>query len=548
MNPNPNPYEPMLKESINRFFAEHRRGVTNFSDFTTIFSRVVHATADPPIPILWFYAALEFRAARQPSKSARDLFQLLVSCSGAIESTKRIAALAPLVFVLHRLALRRGEFWSEVEGLVEGVISYCSIFCGKDVCDGDVAVLEFGDLIKVWMVDDDGGGGVFGDCAMEGFFPLVSEEFRKGIVTGCDVGVLAGVVMCEALLLKLCLAFEKGISRVELEKDLLASAVQTMTGFRSFRFLVLFLQHFRKLDLDETQLCLFILDIGPILVLSGVTSLQFSCLFFLIADWSPFRYPFQDDVGASFASDLFTEVTQASENQVLLKEVLYNSVMMIDYSFINPQGELSLYANSLKDVAITWLFVAELAVQSAREKGHQGKAMSYINAFCGSCIPVQLINWVTSQDCLGRKISRPNVSTPIALLKWLLVVEEQGIAVFAGETAKQIDVMFKANFFTTRTECLLPVIKHFFNNLDKNLFFNSTNGEAGADTLDGDIDMLDTVDSVSLAAADSLSTVIDGTRKRKEGIDDDSKTPLKYMRCHIHENSVRENPFTFKQQ
>lgn len=48
------------------------------------------------------------------------------------------------------------------------------------------------------------------------------------------------------------------------------------------------------------------LDIGPILVLSGVTSLQFSCLFFLNADWSTFRYPFQDDVGTSFASDLST--------------------------------------------------------------------------------------------------------------------------------------------------------------------------------------------------------------------------------------------------
>ena len=40
--------------------------------------------------------------------------------------------------------------------------------------------------------------------------------------------------------------------------------------------------------------------------------------------------------------------------------------MMIDYSFINPQAEFSLYANNLKDFSITWLFVAELAVQSAR--------------------------------------------------------------------------------------------------------------------------------------------------------------------------------------
>jgi len=48
------------------------------------------------------------------------------------------------------------------------------------------------------------------------------------------------------------------------------------------------------------------LDKCPIVVLFGVTSLQFSFLFFLIADWSPFRYPFQDDVGARFPSDLST--------------------------------------------------------------------------------------------------------------------------------------------------------------------------------------------------------------------------------------------------
>lgn len=40
--------------------------------------------------------------------------------------------------------------------------------------------------------------------------------------------------------------------------------------------------------------------------------------------------------------------------------------MMIDYSFINLQAGVSLDANSLKDFAITWLFVVELAIQSAR--------------------------------------------------------------------------------------------------------------------------------------------------------------------------------------
>ncbi|KAL2317899.1 hypothetical protein Fmac_031775 [Flemingia macrophylla] len=543
MNPIP-PYHPMLKESITRFLDRHRAGATDFADFTSIFSRTIHSTPDPPIPLLWFYAALQFRS-QPPLPAARDLFHLLASCSAARPSASRIAALAPLLSVLHRLALADPASRVQAAALAEGVVSYCSIFCAREGSSGDdsadVAVLDFADLVRVWTVDDGG--------AEEGFFPLVSEGVRKGVQKGCEVGVLAGVVMCEALLLKLCLAFLSGVGRAEQEKKLMASAVHTITGFRSFRFLV------RGLSVgSEPNYVSLLMLYWHVLIL---------------------RYPFQDDVGASFTSDLSTdqlqittsplsphgmclmepshvltslpsiEVTQGSENEVLLKEVLYNSVMTIEYSFINPQAEFSLYANSLKDVAITWLFVAELALQSAREKGDQGKAMSYINAFCRSCIPIQLITWVTSQNSVGRKISRPNVSTPIALIKWLLVVQEQGFAVFASETAKQINFMLKANFFTSRTECLLPVIKHFFNNLDKNHFTNSINGEG---KVDGDVEMLDTVDTVNLAAAESLSTVIHGTRKRKEGIEDDTKTQLKFMRCQLLENSVRENTFVFRQQ
>ncbi|XP_027333702.1 uncharacterized protein LOC113848412 [Abrus precatorius] len=483
------PYQPMLKESINRFFAEYRRGVTDFADFSSIFSRMLHTTPNPPIQILWFYAALDFHTSRfrQPSRTisaVKDLFRVLVSCSATCGSMTRIAALAPLLFELCRLMLRERELKSEVESLVEAVVGYISILCGnKEVYDDDVAVLEgdFVDLITVWMVDD-----CDGDC-VKGFFPFVSDRFRKGIEMGCEVGFLAGVVMCEAFLLKMCLGFEAGISKVEMEEKLLASAVQTITGFRSFHFL-------------DTLFRMMLEPVLPVISLLG------------------------------------------SENEVLLKDALYNSVMTMEYSFINPQAGFSLHADILKDFAITWLFVAELAVQSAREKGDQGKTMSYVNAFCRSCMPIQLINWVTSQRFDGRKISRPNVSTPIALIKWLLVVEEQGLAVFGDETAKHHT---KDNFFTSRTECLLPVIKHFFNKLDKNLFLNSIHErEAVADKLDGDIEMLDNVDTTSFTADDDAH----GSRKRKEGIEDDNKTQIKFMRCQFHENSVRENSIIFRQQ
>lgn len=65
----------------------------------------------------------------------------------------------------------------------------------------------------------------------------------------------------------------------------------------------------------------------------------------------------------------------------------------------------------------------------------------------------------------------------------------------------------------------------------------------------GDVEMHDTVDVMSLSGDDKMNTTtIDGTRKRKEGIEDDTKAQLKYMRCQFHENSGKENSFIFRQQ
>ena len=144
------PYHSMLTESITRFLTEYRKGVTEFNDFTSIFSRILHAVPDPPLHLLWFYSALEFhtirlRTPKEPSRTtppppppppsslvvAKDLFQLLVSYSGCCGSMKRIGALAPLVFQLHRLVVREKGLKCEVRGLVEGLVGYCSIVCGN---------------------------------------------------------------------------------------------------------------------------------------------------------------------------------------------------------------------------------------------------------------------------------------------------------------------------------------------------------------------------------------------------------------------------------
>lgn len=121
--------------------------------------------------------------------------------------------------------------------------------------------------------------------------------------------------------------------------------------------------------------------------------------------------------------------------------------------------------------------------------------------------------------------------------EWLLVVEDQGLTVFDGENA---NLRAKAKYLTSTTDYVPPVIKSFCYCPDKTLFLHSPHGETEENTLDAnDIEMADPMDAMVLASTD-------GTRKRKEGIVDETKTQVKYMRCQFQETSVRENSIVFQ--
>lgn len=119
------------------------------------------------------------------------------------------------------------------------------------------------------------------------------------------------------------------------------------------------------------------------------------------------------------------------------------------------------------------------------------------------------------------------------------------MTIFDDDTAK---LHAKAQYSPSRTEYMLPAIKKWYN-LDKNLFLHSLHGEMEEDKLDAsDIEMADPTDAMVLAADDRMNTCsADGTRKRKEGIVDETKTQVKFMRCQF-ENSMRENSILFRQQ
>ena len=238
-------YQKMLHESIQRFFAEYEKGVSDFSAFSSIFFRLMQASPDPPLETVWFYSALNFHSSnftiQDPILVYRELFQLIVTCSALCNSgLKRIALLAPVIYELYRLVSEKRGFWlnSDVEFLVEGIVSYLSICCCKN-SDPEVGSVHLGpgflDVVRVWTVGRLEGNRTFGDD-LSVFFPLVSDEVCQGVGVGCGVGYLAGIVMSEAFITRLCLKFDSGASRAELEKDMRNLAVEMISGFRNCYF------------------------------------------------------------------------------------------------------------------------------------------------------------------------------------------------------------------------------------------------------------------------------------------------------------------------
>ncbi|XVF35354.1 hypothetical protein REPUB_Repub18cG0138500 [Reevesia pubescens] len=457
----PDTFQPMLTESIHRFCTDYRSGATDFSNFASIFSRLLQNLPDPPLEFVWFYSAVTFHSTdkfNSPNSisSSKDLFQLIVSCSTSCNAVKRISVLAPVIYELYRLALDQKESTREVESLLEGIVSYISICCGIEAEGNDDLSSRFVDSLRVWMVDRVGEEGGEKRDDLKLFFPVVSDEVRKLIAEGCGIRYLAGVVMCQAFLLSFCLKFGAGIPKLELEKDLHDCAVQIISGFRNFNFLDILLR----------------MLLEPVLPVTSLLS----------------------------------------------------------------KGGILLPGKQLKNLALTWSFVADNAIRSVRENGNQIKAVSYINAFSESCLLSQLIKWVTSQIGMVDKARSLDVSTPVALIKWLLIIEDQGVRIFECDISK---VYAKAVLCKSRVDYEIPFVKANGKYVGENLVYMVHEGKEDKKA-DADLEMVDSMDTVPFSAPGLMkSTATDGVRKRKKGSNTEEEIPAKFVKYHLHENLVR---------
>lgn len=223
-------FESLLRDSASRFLAAVTAAPDpDLTNFRSLFSRVLNTYPDPPLEAVWFFSVLSFHDAPDDLRSLLHLLSAFTASSPA--AAKPLALLAPVVSELFHSAKPRRE----TEVLVEAVLSYISI-CSSRPADADAGRLlpGFGELVKVWSVHHSRDR-----CPFQVLFPLVGEESRQELMKeGCDVAYLAGVVVAEAFLLRLCLKVQgsSGVPRTEQQKELRIWAVSSISVFQNQQF------------------------------------------------------------------------------------------------------------------------------------------------------------------------------------------------------------------------------------------------------------------------------------------------------------------------
>lgn len=470
-------YELTLNQSIQNLLRERHNDSFESSSAST-FYELMQARADPPLEATWVYSLLSFHSSKFSNNDplnrvavAKCLFQLVSACSSLGSSSKNIALLAPVVFEVYNLVVELLEEDSslnkekkavrEVVSLVEVIIGYISVCCAKDLGeendDSIYLITSLGDLIRLWIGQDEQGRDDFGY-----FFPLVGEEVRRGLRgEGCEVSYLAGVVMAEAFLLRLCLNIRFGLQRAELDKELSHWAVSAITGIRNFYFF-------------ETLVRMLLEPKLP------VTSLL------------------------------------KSDHIDLLRKVLYDAVILVEYSFLNPEKVIRLPAERVTGLVVTRSIVTHEAVEFFRENGDSSRAISYIKSFKSSRLVSQLIKWVTIVE--GRK-SKPNEFSPKALIKWLLNVEVQGLKIFDDSTKCRAKLVLNDDE--------QPSGKLEDEKLDASLGFYIDNR--------GGEEMNESMNAAFVAAAHEIKSADENKGKKRKGKSSEKKR-IKFVKYDVSDN------------
>ncbi|XP_040378716.1 uncharacterized protein LOC102701389 [Oryza brachyantha] len=469
--------ESLLRDSASRFLAAVSAAPDpDLTNFRSLFSRVLNTYPDPPLEAVWFFSALSFHDSPD---DLRGLLHLLSAFTASSQSAaKPLALLAPVISELFHSAKPRRE----TEALVEAVLSYVSICSSRAPAGGEGASADaggllpaFGELVKVWSVRHSRDR-----CPFQVLFPLVGEDARRELMReGCSVVFLAGVVVAEAFLLRLCLKVQgaAGVPRAELQKELRIWAVSSISVFQNKQFFEVLLN----------------MLVNPPLPVYSLLS---------------------------------------ADDEILVRDILYDALILVDYSFINKGAEVDQADSSLLPLFVSRLLITHDAINDARSKGDQGRAMSFMNAFFTSNIPTYFVKWATRQAGFNQ-LSKPAAITPQALLKWLVELEDKGFRVFGDNVSRIRERLM----YDERRNGYQSRMIHS----DADLFFiDKQNGGEVMDTRAGEDEEaaeMETADYAFMAAAQSMKT--NGMRKRKDCGTEDANV-VKFVKYKVEDSSVKD--------
>ncbi|XP_076955432.1 uncharacterized protein LOC143630248 [Bidens hawaiensis] len=317
----------------------------------------------------------------------KDLFQSVTSFSASCSPLVSIALTAPVIYKLYTVVFdlkskevglkSKKKAKREIRSFLDVILGYFNICCEGLNSDEDTGLIRpLNDLISIWVRGESTENG------SKQFFPLLSDEIMRWVneESGGNIGVLAGAVIVEAFLLKLCLKFSDGSSKPELQNELRNWAVCSITGFHNFYFFDILVKMLLEPNLPVMSLL-------------------------------------------------------SSEDESLLRKVLYD-VILLDFSFLRLDKVGYIQKSHIKNNILARLMVTHEAIELLRKNKDYTEVVSYTSAFSGSHLPTLITKLVTSELGVNGNASQPKGSSPMAFLKWMLDLEDQGLNLTDGFISK----------------------------------------------------------------------------------------------------------------
>nr|GME07524.1 SNF2 domain protein [Ipomoea batatas] len=475
-----------------------------FSSLSSNFRELLLSKPNPPLETIWFYSGLDFRSSSstengRPSNwfaSIKDLFQLIVARSASFNSWKSIVLIAPVIYELFRFMVdfkalemkpkKKKKLVEEVKDLVGSILGYVNVCCeglGSNFDDMEGLIKPVGDLVEVW-IGDKGKGKGDGNASLREFFPLLSHQAVGRISAGeLELSELAGFVIAEAFLLKLCFEFNEGGLEKELQSEM-----------RSW-------------------------------IVCSISRLQ-----------NPFFYG--TPLMMLLEPSLPTASLLTSEGEMLLRELLFDALILVDYSFLEPKRMTELPDMFVRGISMARLIVTTEAIQLYRKRGNHKKAVSYSSAFSASSLPSQIIKLVRNEIDKEGNTNEPNGSSPAALLRWILNIESHGARIFDDNMSK---ICAKLMIDDANEDTKQLVRKSSSKKSDEDLLFYIDNKgeEDESDEEDNenedDEEMKESMSAAFVAAARTMQSAEPKQKKRK-GREAERKK-VKFLKHNLYNDS-----------